>query len=84
MAYYEQPPSDDEKPPGCLDALLLTRAMFGILFWPLVFLCGVMIDIGIIAYLYILYPALALIPLALTIGAIWLFARWDQKRGSSL
>jgi hypothetical protein len=78
--YYDQKPPDEEKPPGCLDALLITRAVFGILFWPVAAIFVVLVDLGVIFYLFTIHPAWALIPLALSGIGIWLFARWEQQR----
>jgi hypothetical protein len=78
--YYEQRPSDEEKPPGCLDALLITRAVFAILIWPVLAIFAVLADMGAIVYLFTIHPALALIPIAITGVALWLFARWEQQR----
>ncbi len=80
MAYYEQRPSDAEKPPGCLDALLITRAVFGILFWPIAILLGTFSDIVLILYLFTTYAPLAIIPIAVTIAIIAWFIRWEQRR----
>jgi cobalamin synthase len=78
--YYEQRPPGAEKGPGCLDALVITRVVFGMLFWPLAALILVFVDLGVIFYFFTLHPALALIPLAWTAAGIWLFARWEQRR----
>lgn len=80
MAYYEsQPPPDDERP-GCLDALLITRVVFGILFWPMLVIFAVLLDATLFFFLYVTYAPLALIPVAATGLALWLFARWEQRR----
>lgn len=82
MAHYEQrPPDDRERPPGCLDVLVITRAVFGVLMWPIGVMFAVILDIGIAFYLYATQPLLALIPVAITAAAIWAFARWEQRRG---
>jgi hypothetical protein len=82
MGYYydDQRPPDKEQPPGCLDALLITRAVFGVMMWPVLAMVLVAVDAGVIFYLYALHPALALIPIGMTAGALWLFAKWEQKR----
>ena len=78
--YYDQRPPDEEKPPGCLDALLITRAVFSILFWPVAAIFVVLIDLGVTFYLFTMHPALALIPIALSVVGLWLFAKWEQQR----
>lgn len=80
MVYYDQePPSEDERP-GCFDALLITRAVFGILFWPLAAIAAVLADLAVTGYLFVTYAPLALIPVVLTAVALWLYARWEQTR----
>ena len=80
--YYEQrPPEPDDDPRyGCLDVLLITRAVLGVLLWPLAVFLLVILDIAAAFYLFTVHPALALIPVALTAVAIYAFARWDQSR----
>lgn len=80
MVYYEQPPEDEEKPPGCLDVLLISRAVFGLLLWPVVAMFVVIGDIGVTFYLYTTRPILALIPILITAGAIGLFMAWERRR----
>lgn len=80
MVYYERTPPPEDERPGCLEALLITRIVFGILFWPMVVLFAVLLDASLIFLLYVTYAPLALIPIAVTGGAIWLFARWEQRR----
>jgi hypothetical protein len=80
--YYDssEPPPSDAKPPGCLDALIITRAVFGVLIWPMLALVLVMVDAAIIFIAFTIHPALALIPLAVTAAGLWLFAKWEQRR----
>jgi hypothetical protein len=78
--YYERPPAEEEKPPGCLDALLIMRAVFGVLIWPVLALFAVLGAVGVTLYMFTVHPALALVPIAATGGALWLFAKWEQAR----
>lgn len=80
MVYYDQqtPPSDD-RGSGCFDAVLITRALFGLLFWPLFGLTIVMAALVVTIVLFLVYPALALIPVAISGTALWLYARWEQR-----
>jgi len=80
MAYYEQQPPPEDERPGCMDALMITRAVFSILFWPIALLFAVVIDVAVISLLFFTYPPLALIPVAITGVAIWLFSRWERHR----
>lgn len=82
MVYYEQrpPPDSGEDRPGCLETLLITRVVFGLLFWPVALILAVAIDASLIFVLYARWPPLALIPVAISGAAIWFLARWDQRR----
>ncbi len=82
MVYYDRKPTpDDREPrPGCLDALVITRMVFGMLLWPLVGIFAVLIDGTMIFLLYVTNPPLALIPIAISALGIWLIARWDQRQ----
>jgi len=82
MGFYygsSEPPPEEPKP-GCLDVFLITRAMFGILLWPMVAITLVVVDAAIIIWAFATHPALALMPLALTAVAVWLLAKWEQRR----
>jgi hypothetical protein len=79
MGYYYDETPPEEKPPGCLDLLVITRAVFDVLFWPMVVIFGVIIDGALVLYTLSVHPVLALIPVGLTVLAIWLFARWEQR-----
>lgn len=82
--YYEQrpPDNDDASKPGCLDALVMTRVVLGLLFWPMAGIMGVVMGLGLALYLFTVHPALALIPVAIGIAVIYLLARWDQRRST--
>ena len=84
MGFYYGPSSSDrqepeEKPPGCMDVLVITRVVFGLLLWPMVALLGVMLVLAAVLWAFTVHPLLALVPLALTGVAVWLFARWEQR-----
>ena len=81
--YYgrdEEPPAQEEKPPGCLDTLLVTRAVFAVLLPIVGVLIIVFVDIALVLYLFARHPALALIPVAVTALAIWAYAQWEQRK----
>lgn len=80
MVYYEQRPPPQDEPPGCLETLLIIRVVFGLLLWPLLLLGLVLGDLFLIFWLFTTYAPLALIPVAATAIAIWLFARWERGR----
>ena len=60
--------------------LLSLTAVFGVLLWPMLGLFAVLMDLVAIIWLFTIHPALALIPVSLTAIAIWLYARWEQRR----
>ena len=76
--YGTNQPEPEEKPPGCLDVLIITRAVFSVLMWPMLALFVFVIDVAVVFWAYAVHPALALVPLAITGIGIWLFARWEQ------
>jgi uncharacterized membrane protein len=76
--YYEQKP-EEEKPPGCLDVLVLTRAAFAVLMWPLLALLAVMTAVMFMIYLFLLNPVLVLIPIALLTLAALAFSYWERR-----
>jgi hypothetical protein len=65
---------------GCGEVWVLTRAVLGILFWPLVAVIAAVAWIFVTLFLFFSSPALALIPIVLGIAAIVLFARWERRR----
>ena len=78
--YYGQQRPDEDKPPGCMDALIITRAVFAVIIPVMLVLFAVL---GLAAMIFILFtvqPALALIPLGILLVGLWLFARWEQGR----
>lgn len=77
LEVYE-PPRQDEAG-GCRDALALTRAMLAVLMWPVLALFGLLGAVIVAFYLLSIHPALVLIPIALVVGAVYLFARWEQQ-----
>jgi hypothetical protein len=81
VVYYEQqPPDDRDSRPGCLDVIAITRAVFGVLVWPIGAMFLAIFDLGITFYLYATRPVLAIIPIAVTVAAIAVFLRWEQHR----
>jgi len=82
MGFYHGTTSEpDDKPPGCMDVIVITRAVFTVLFWPLVAIFAVVLDLALIFYTFAVNPALALVPLGLTVALVALLIRWDRSRG---
>lgn len=82
--YYEGRPPENDKGPGCLDALVITRVVFELLFWPVAAMLFVVGDLAAALYLFTMHPALALIPAGVAGIGLWLLGRWDQKRHNPL
>jgi hypothetical protein len=82
MGYYYEPSESppDEKPPGCLDALVIMRVVFSVILPVVLAMIVVLVDVAVIVTLYARHPALALIPIAITAVGVWLYARWEQRR----
>lgn len=78
--YYEEPPQREDKPPGCMEGLLIIRVTLGIVALPVAAMILLLVDIMAMFALFAIHPALALIPLAASIAGIWLFARWERGR----
>lgn len=78
--YYGSP--EPEKPPRWWEETwVLSRAVFGVLFWPMaVLFLGLFALLGVF-YLFSWHPLAGLGGIVAIGGAIWLFAWWDQRRG---
>ena len=81
MAWTEQPRKPGDDRPGCMDAIVLTRIAFGILFWPVAAVIGAGAAVAIAILLLATYP-LPTIVAAVVVGvagtAAW---RWIRARG---
>jgi hypothetical protein len=79
MGYYYEHGPPEEKPPGCIDVLVMTRAVLSILLVPLAIIFAVGVGVGVAFYLYAIHPALVFVPVAAGAIGIWLYARWEQR-----
>ncbi len=59
--------------------VLITRALFGLLLWPLLAIALIAIDLIAIFVLFVIHPALALIPLAIAVAGVFVYARWERR-----
>jgi hypothetical protein len=75
--YYPQEPKE---PSGCMQTVIITRVIFGMLALPMAIIGGAMAALVITFYTFTVSPALALIPLAISVLAVLAFARWEQRR----
>ena len=80
MAWIEQPPKPSDDRPGCMDAIVLSRVAFAILFWPVAAVIGSAAGVAVLILLLLSYP------LQTVVGAVVLFVgatavtRWISAR----
>jgi hypothetical protein len=82
VGYYYQTPSSDDERPGCRDTLLITRAVFAVLIPPLAAMFALLALVFGVFIMLAIAPWLALIPIALIVAAVLLFAHWARGRTS--
>ena len=75
--YYPRAPKE---PSGCLQTLLITRAIFGVLAIPIGIIAGALVAALITLYIFTVNPLLALIPLSVGVLSIYALARWEKAR----
>jgi len=66
--------------PWWQEAFVLTRAVFGVLFWPLAAIFGVMIAVGGLIVAFGAGLIWGLLVLAIIAAAIAVFAWWDRRQ----
>ena len=66
--------------PWWQEAFVLTRAVFGILFWPVAAIIGAMIAIGGLFVAFDTGVGWGLLALAIIAAAIGAFAWWDRRQ----
>lgn len=71
--------SPEQEPSGCMDILVILRAVGGLLLWPIAILVGLLVLVGAAIYLASLHPALVLLPVAVLVLAVMLYARWERR-----
>ena len=69
-----------KQPPWWQEAFVLTRAVFGLLFWPLVAIIGVLVAIVGLFAAFSAGVGWGLLVLALIAAAIAGFAWWDRRQ----
>lgn len=82
MGYYytNQPAEDPDKPPGCLDTLIVIRIVMGFLLIPLGAIFAVFGLFSVAFWLFTVHPALALLPVAAGVGALFVLEHWYSSR----
>lgn len=66
--------------PWWQEAFVLTRAVFGILFWPIIAIVGVIVAIGGLFVAFDTGVGWGLLALALIAAVIAAFAWWDRRQ----
>ncbi len=69
-----------KQPPWWQEVFVLSRAVFGILFWPLAAIFGVLVAISGLFVAFNAGPLWGLLVLALIAAAIAAFAWWDLRQ----
>ena len=80
MVWNEQPPKPGDARPGCLDTIVLTRMVFGILFWPMAAVVGAAVGVAVLILLLASYPLQTVggaVVLVVGATALW---RWINAR----
>jgi len=76
--YGQSEPPQEKEPGGCRDVFILTRAVFGVLLWPMVILIGAVLGLVYVIYLFSVFWLLGLAALVLLAVAVFFYARWEQ------
>lgn len=78
--YYGQspPPEPEKEPGGCMEALIITRAVFGILALPLLIMFGVIVGLVLLVVLFSVHWLLGVLGLFVIAAAIAVYARWER------
>lgn len=82
MGYYytNGPAEDPDKPPGCLDTLIVIRIVLGFVMIPLAAILAVFALFSLAFWLFTVHPVLALLPVIGGLGALFGIERWYGGR----
>ena len=83
MGFYYGPsttPEPEKEPGGCMEALILTRAAFGALALPVGILFGAILGLVLLIYAFSYSRLLGLLIIAVLIGGIVAYARWERRK----
>lgn len=70
----------DPKASSWAEVFVITRALFGILFWPIAALLGILTITAILFLLFILHWAFGILLLAFILALITGFAIWERRQ----
>ena len=78
--YYNQnePPKQEKEPGGCLEALLITRAVFGVLALPMAMILGLFVVLGVMIVAFSIAWYFGILWLALIAAGTVAYARWER------
>ncbi len=83
MGFYygqSQPPPPDKEPGGCMEVLIISRAVFGILAVPLGIILGAILGLVLLFWLFSVHVLLGLLGIALVGAGVAYYARWERRR----
>ena len=75
--YY---PQDPKEPSGCVQTIIITRMMLGILLVPVLAIAAVVVGVLLVFYALSVHPLLALGVVAGVTGLLGVAIRWEMKR----
>jgi hypothetical protein len=75
--YYPQP---QREPSGCMEALLISRIVFGMLLIPFLMILGAIGAVVVTLLALTVHPLLALLSFALCGAVLILVAKWESAR----
>jgi hypothetical protein len=84
MGTYYGSQKPEKEPGGCMEALMISRAIFGILALPLLIMIGAIFGLVVLVALFSIHWLLGLLGLALIAGGIAFYARWERSKFRSL
>ena len=73
-------PQPEKPPPWWLETFMITRAVFGVLFWPLLALAGGIVAIVGLVFAFTAHWAWGILAVALIGAAVAAFLWWDAHR----
>lgn len=78
--YDKQPPKPEKEPGGCLEALIISRAVFGVLAVPLGVLLGLILAVVVLVALFSLAWYVGLVGILAIAAGVGAYARWERRR----
>jgi hypothetical protein len=81
MGFYynsSEPPKQEKEPGGCLEALIITRAVFGVLALPLAMILGLFVVLAIMILAFSIAWYLGILWVLLIGAGTAVYARWER------